>query len=77
MVQMVLSSNPRFAIPEHWKTSCQPSNKWVPVSNQGKIRQGKERDGLLLSYAYAVPKILWASNSTAPMTFRLWEASTP
>ena len=30
---------------------CQHSSKWVSVSNQGKIRQRKERDGLRLSFA--------------------------
>ena len=25
---------------------CQPSSKWVPVSNQRRIRQRKERDAL-------------------------------
>ena len=30
---------------------CQPSGKWVFFSNQGRIRQQKERDGLGLSFA--------------------------
>ena len=34
---------------------CQPSRKWVPFLNKGRIRQRKERDGLRLSSA--VPKI--------------------
>ena len=52
----VVRSNPDFAIqiPITGKL-CQPSSKWVPFSNQGRIRKLKERDGLpLLS---AVPKI--------------------
>ena len=43
---------------------CQPINKWVPVLNQGKIRQQKEKDGLCL--VYAVRKIQWASNTHCP-----------
>ena len=39
---------------------CQPSSKWVPVSNKGGIRQRKERAGLCLSPD--VPKIQWDSN---------------
>ena len=34
---------------------CQPSSKWVPFSNQGKVRQQKERNGLC--FLFAVPKI--------------------
>ena len=34
---------------------CQPSSKWVPFSNSGRLRQRKERGGLRLSSA--VPKI--------------------
>ena len=34
---------------------CQPSSKWVPFSNERRIRLGYERDGLCLSSA--VPKI--------------------
>ena len=30
---------------------CQPSSNWVPISNLGRIRQQKERDGLCLSSA--------------------------
>ena len=43
---------------------CQPSRKWVPFSNKGRIRQQKERDGLCLSLA--VPKIQWDSNPHCP-----------
>ena len=43
---------------------CQPSRKWVPFSNQGRIRQRKERDGLRLSSA--VPKLQWDSNPHCP-----------
>ena len=50
---------------------CQPSTKWLPFSNCGKIRQRKERAGLRLSSA--VPKIQWDSNTTAPTTNRLWK----
>ena len=53
---------------------CQPSSKWVTFSNQGKIRQRKERDGLCLSFA--VPMIQWDCNPTAPTTIRLWETFT-
>ena len=51
---------------------CQPSSKWLPFLNQGRIRQHKGTDGLCLSSA--VPKIQWVSiTSTAPMAIRLWE----
>ena len=36
---------------ENLKTLCQPNSKWAPVSNQRRIRQQKERDGLRLSLA--------------------------
>ena len=39
---------------------CHSSSKWIPLSNQGRIRQGKERDGLRLSSTVA--KIQRASN---------------
>ena len=34
--------------PRHSMTGnlCQPSNKWIPFSHQGRIRQRKERDKL-------------------------------
>ena len=43
-------------------------------SNQIRIRQRKEKDGLCLSFA--VPKIQWDSNPTAPMAISLWETFT-
>ena len=43
---------------------CQPSSKWVPFSNKGRIRQQKEKDELCLSSA--VPKIQWDSNPHCP-----------
>ena len=54
---------------------CHPSSIWVTFSNQGKIRQRKERDGLRLSFA--VPMIQWDSNPTAHTAFRLWKTSLP
>ena len=53
---------------------CQPSSKWVPYSNKGRIRQRKERNGL--HFSSAVPKIQWDSNPTASMAIRLWETFT-
>ena len=47
---------------------CQPSRKWVPFSNKGRIRQRKERDGLRLSSA--VPKIQWDSNPHCPYGYK-------
>ena len=44
-----------FAIRPQENSLCQPSSKWVLVSNQERIRQRKERDGLNLSFA--LPKI--------------------
>ena len=43
---------------------CQPSSKWVLISNEGRIRQRKVRDGLRLSSA--VPKIQWDYNPNCP-----------
>ena len=43
---------------------CQPSSPWGPFSNEGRISQRKERDGLRLSSA--VPKIQWDSNPNCP-----------
>ena len=40
---------------------CQPNSKWVSFSNQGKIMQGKERDGLRLSSA-----VMWARPPAPP-----------
>ena len=48
------------SLSDGWKTRCQPSSKWVPFSDQGRIRQRKERDWLHLSSA--VPKIQWDIN---------------
>ena len=53
---------------------CQPSSKWVPFSNQGRIKQRWERDGLRLSSA--VPKTQWDSYLHCPTTIRLWETVT-
>ena len=44
MVQKV-TFEPGFGHPTAWKL-CQASSKWVPVLNQGMIRQQKERNGL-------------------------------
>ena len=41
-----LRSRPGFAIRRLKNSLCQPSSKRVPFSNQGRIRQRKERDGL-------------------------------
>ena len=60
IIVWTVASSPDIAV--HPKTGklCLPSSKWVPVSNQGRMRQLKERDGLRLSSA--VPKIQWDSN---------------
>ena len=64
-----MSSRLGFAMWRLENSVCQPSSKWVPFLNAGKIRQGKERDGLCLSSA--VPKIQWDSNPTALTAIRL------
>ena len=46
--------------------NCQPSSKWVPFSNKGRIRQRKERNGICLSSA--MPKIQWDSKSPQKLT---------
>ena len=46
----------------------------VPISNQGRIGQQGEKDGLRLSYA--VPLTLRASNHSVHMATRLWETFT-
>ena len=43
--------NPGFDIRRLQNSLCQHSSKWVSGSNQGRIRQRKERDELRLSYA--------------------------
>ena len=48
--QTVEGSNPRFAIGGQENPLCQPNSKWVPLSNQGKIRQPKE--GMVLPLRY-------------------------
>ena len=58
----VVSSRLGFAIRRLESSLCQSNSKWVPSSNQRRIRQQKEKDGLCLSSA--VPKI-------APMSLRL------
>ena len=50
-----MSSSLGFTIQRLENSLSQPSSKWVPLSNQGRIRQQKNRDGLHLSFA--VPKI--------------------
>ena len=42
----------------------QPSYKWIPFSNQGRIRQQKERDGFCL--LSDVLKIQWDCNLHCP-----------
>ena len=42
----------------------QPSSKLVPFSNQGRIRQRKEKDGPRLSFA--VSKMQWGSYPPLP-----------
>ena len=60
----------------HSKTGklWQPSSKWVPVSNQERIRQREERNGLCISYA--VLKIQGLLASTALKVTRLWETKS-
>ena len=43
----------------NWKTLCQPSSKWVPFSNQRKLKQQKERGGF-------VSHLLWPRYSGPP-----------
>ena len=43
----VMSSRLGLAMRRLENSPCQPSSKWVLFSNQGRIRQRKERDGLL------------------------------
>ena len=65
MVQKVAVSREFEARLRHAATGkTQPSRKWVPFSNWGRIRQRKERDGLHLSSA--VPKIQSDSNPHCP-----------
>ena len=63
----VVSSRLGFAMRRLKNSLCQPSSKWVPFSNQGRIRQRKERDGLCLSSA--VPRIQWDSNPHCPYSY--------
>ena len=52
-----ITSGPGFAIRRPENSLCQLSSKRVPFSNQGRISQRKERDGLLLSPSN--PQWLW------------------
>ena len=56
----IVSSRLGFAMRRLENCLCQPSSNSVPFSNQGRLRQRKERDGLRLSSA--VSKIQWDSN---------------
>ena len=49
--------------------------QWISFSNQEKIRQRKERNGLLFSNA--VPKIQWASNPHCPCRHLAMETLLP
>ena len=60
MAQRVTDSKLDSASRRLKNSLCQSSGKWLPFSNQERIRQRKERDGLRLSYA--VSKTQWASN---------------
>ena len=53
-----------FAMRRLENSHCKPISEWVHFSNQGRLRQRKERDGLRLSSA--VPKIQWDSNPPPP-----------
>ena len=63
----VVSSRLGFAICDDWKTlSVNRAVKWVPLSNHGRIRQQKKRDGsafLQLSPRY--------SGTLTPLPLRL------
>ena len=60
----VVSSRLDFAMRRLENSLCQPSSEWVPFSNQGRLRQQKERDGL--RFTSAVAKIQWDSNPNCP-----------
>ena len=51
----------------------QPSSKWVPFMNQGRIRQQRVRDGL---YYQLFPRYCGTLIPTAPTAIRLWETFT-
>ena len=57
-----------FAMRRLENSLCHSSSKWVPFSNQGRIRHRKERDGLCLSSA--VPKIQWDSDLHCPYGYK-------
>ena len=38
---------------------CQPSSKWIPFSNKGRLRQRKERDGQRLGTLTPTASKLW------------------
>ena len=59
----IMSSRLGFAMP-----TLSTSSIWVPFSNQGRIKQRKERDGVRLSSA--VPKIQWDSNPDCPNGYK-------
>ena len=70
----VVSSRLGLAMWRLENSLCRPSSEWVPFSILGRLRQGKDRDGLCLSSA--VPKIQRYSNPNAPTAIRQWETFT-
>ena len=70
-----ITTGPGFAIHPRTETSlCQPSSKWVPFPNQGKIRQRKESGGLC--FHKLCPRYSRSLTPTVSMAIRLWEAIT-
>ena len=53
---------------------CQPSSKWVPFSNKGRIKQRKEMVGSAFHQMY--PRYSGTLIPTAPTAIRLWETFT-
>ena len=64
----IVSSRLDFAS-DDWKT--QPSSKWVPFSNKGRIRQQKDRDES--TFYQLCPRY---SGTLSPTAIRLRETST-
>ena len=58
-----MRSKPGFAIPLLENCLCQPNSKFIPFFESGKDKAANRGDGLRLPSA--MPKIQWASNSTA------------
>ena len=60
-----------FAMGRMENSLCQPSSKWIPFLNQGRIRQPRREMGS--TFHHLCPRYSRTLTPTAPMAIRLWE----